>query len=238
MSVLLISDLHLQESEPGLTRLFHHFISTIAPGADALYVLGDLFEAWVGDDDDSPFHRDITAAFQRFSAAGHALYFLHGNRDFLLGETFAARCGGTLLTGPTVHTLCGMPTRLSHGDELCTDDHAYQAFRTQVRDPNWRSAFLAKPLPERKAIAAQMRAASKQQSGEKSSAIMDVNADSVRAVLTETGVRRLIHGHTHRPAFHHLGPDGERIVLGDWHQRGNYLRLSDTETALCYFQAR
>lgn len=235
MSTLLISDLHLQESAPRLTRLFHHFMEHIAPDSDALYVLGDLFEVWLGDDEDSAFAADIVAAFRRYSASGKPLYFLHGNRDFLLGSGFAQATGGILLAGPTVTELNGTPTLLLHGDELCTDDLDYQAFRAQVRNPLWQQAFLAKPLAERRQIAAGMRQASKAQAREKAGYIMDANDTAVSNILAEHRVARIIHGHTHRPAYHRPGEGQERIVLGDWHERGCYLRVQEKDTALVYF---
>lgn len=236
MATLFISDLHLQESEPHLTRLFLHFMDTIAPQAETLYVLGDLFEVWLGDDDDGLFQREIIAAFRRYADSGKALFFLHGNRDFLLGQDFAARCGGELLMGPVVRAVHGHPTLILHGDELCTDDLSYQAFRAQVRDPAWQQAFLAKPLSERQQLAAGMRQASKEQAKEKSGYIMDANEAAVTALLAEHGVDRMIHGHTHRPAFHRVGANGERIVLGDWHERGCYLQLTGEAAALTYFE--
>lgn len=235
MRTLLISDLHLQESTPALTTLFHHFMDAIAPASSALYVLGDLFEAWVGDDDDSPFHRGIIAAFRRYSDGGRALYFLHGNRDFLLGPRFAEACGGTLLAGPTVCELAGTQALLLHGDELCTDDAAYQAFRAQVRHPAWQAGFLAKPLAERHQIAAGLRQASREQSKDKAEYIMDVNDAAVARALDQHAVPLLIHGHTHRPAYHRAGAGRMRIVLGDWHERGCYLAVEAGSTALCYF---
>ncbi|MBI2381048.1 MAG: UDP-2,3-diacylglucosamine diphosphatase [Gammaproteobacteria bacterium] len=235
MPTLLISDLHLQESQPRLSALFQQFMANIAPESEALYVLGDCFEAWVGDDDDSAFHRAIIGAFRRYSDSGKALYFLHGNRDFLLGEEFAQACGGQLLQGPVVHELGGQPTLLMHGDELCTDDAAYLAFRAQVRHPAWQVAFLAKPLVERHQIAAGLRAASKEAAMGKSESIMDVNDQAVLTALREHDVPRLIHGHTHRPAYHRPAAGRQRIVLGDWHERGCYLRIEPALSALCYF---
>jgi UDP-2,3-diacylglucosamine hydrolase len=225
---LFISDLHLCAKEPQIARLFSHFMQCIAPGADALYILGDLFEYWAGDDDlDEPFHRSIVHALHELAASGIRIYLLHGNRDLLMGQVMAKACGAMLLQDPTLLDLYGTPTLISHGDALCTDDAAYQAFRNQVRSAEWQKTFLAQPLDERKGFIEWLRSQSEQEKQGKAMDIMDVNADAVTALLREHGYPRLIHGHTHRPKRHLHSVDGhecERWVLGDWHAEGNFLR--------------
>ena len=233
MTVLLISDLHLDAARPQITALFERFLHNQGRQATALYILGDLFEAWVGDDDDGELPTRVAAALADLRAAGVTVYFMAGNRDFLLGDAYARRAGLTLLADGAVHTLAGTPTLLMHGDTLCTDDEAYQTFRRQVRDPAWQRDFLARPLTARKAFAAQARAASRSHQQDAREAILDVNPDAVVHALRTAGVRRLIHGHTHRPAIHDITLDGapaQRIVLGDWYEQGSVLRVT-RETA-------
>lgn len=216
---LFISDLHLDSSRPEHLGALDALISEHAGKAEALYVLGDLFETWIGDDDDAEFNLRAEAIFRRFSDAGGKLYFMHGNRDFMLGEQFAARCGGALLAEGSVVDLYGRPTLLLHGDSLCTMDEKYQQFRTMVRNEAWQRDMLAKSLQERRMIAQFMRMQSQQGNANKADNIMDVTPEEVIRVLDEAGVRDMIHGHTHRPAVHDLetanGP-GKRYVLGDW----------------------
>lgn len=225
---LFISDLHLSESESHITPLFLNFIRDTAPQADALYILGDLFEYWAGDDDlDTPFHRKITEALHALSSHGTAIFIMHGNRDLLMDQQLAQACHASLLPDPTLLDLYGTPTLLSHGDALCTDDIQYQAFRRQVRDPQWRATFLAQPLARRKAQIEELRSISKSEKQTKSMDIMDVNQEAVAELLRSHNYPRLIHGHTHRPALHQHIVDGttcERWVLGDWHTTGNALR--------------
>lgn len=216
---LFISDLHLDEEQPALTAGLLAFLDREAPRAGALYVLGDLFESWVGDDHDTPFNRQVIAAFRRFADGGRALYFLHGNRDFALGDTFAAQTGGTLLAENTVLDLQGVRTVIAHGDGLCTDDLEYQKFRTMIRNPDWLAGARAMPLELRLAMAAKLRSESKLRNANKAENIMDVNADAVTALLRSTGAAALIHGHTHRPAVHRIelgNRSATRYVLGDW----------------------
>ena len=223
MSTYLISDLHLDESRPDVTRAFFDFLRGRAAGAEALYILGDFFEVWVGDDDDAPLAREVANELSRYSGSGAELYLMHGNRDFLLGHDFAQRAGAILLPDPSLIPLAGQKVLLMHGDSLCTLDEEYMAFRRQARDPNWQEALLAKPLAERRQIAAQIRAASKSMNSLKAEDIMDVTPAEVEKVMREHNVRTLIHGHTHRPARHDLTIDGEpaeRIVLGDWGDQG------------------
>lgn len=228
MTTLLVSDLHLDASRPGITRLFLDFLAGEARAADALYVLGDLFEAWVGDDDPGEPGASVCAALKALADSGVPVFLMRGNRDFLFGPGIAARCGATLLPDPCVVDLHGRPTLLMHGDLLCSDDVAYQAFRRQVRDPNWQAGFLAQPLEARQAFAAKARAASREHQQGVPETITDVSPAALAETLSRHGVARLIHGHTHRPAIHSLDVDGravERIVLGDWYEQGSVLRL-------------
>ncbi len=226
---LFVSDLHLNSQQPQITKRFLKFLSSKAPSADALYILGDLFEYWAGDDDlDDPLNRRVVDALADV-AAQTLLYFMHGNRDFLIGAAFARECGAELVNDPMLIDLYGTPTLLMHGDLLCTDDLRYQDFRKQVRDPAWQQQFLAKPLDERKALIEGLRKMSEEEKGGKSAAIMDVNLETVAATLRTHGYPRLIHGHTHRPAQHTHMVDGkscERWVLTDWGKRAGYLRVS------------
>ncbi|MEP7185587.1 MAG: UDP-2,3-diacylglucosamine diphosphatase [Rhodanobacter sp.] len=229
MSTLFISDLHLDPSRPHIIALFEDYLaSDEVRHADALYILGDLVEAWIGDDDDAELPRRIAAATSAVRHAGVPVYFMVGNRDFLLGEAFAGRAGMTLLDDGTVHEIEGQPTLLMHGDVLCTDDVAYQAVRQQVRSPQWQAHVLSMPLDARRALADQAREDSRAHTGSTMESIMDVNADAVADVMRKVDVTRLIHGHTHRPAVHSLTVDGkvaQRIVLGDWYEHGSVLRV-------------
>ena len=226
---LFISDLHLDPGRPVITELFLGFLKNRATRAEALYILGDLFEAWVGDDDDAPMNQAVCRALKACAGSGTAVYVMHGNRDFLMGEGFADQSGVTLLDDPARIDLYGTPTLLMHGDLLCTDDTEYQTFRKMVRDPDWQSALLARPLDERRLMAQEMRASSREQTGGKPESIMDVNGDTVVDVMQSQHVVRLIHGHTHRPAIHELevaGDLSQRIVLGDWYEQGSMLVCS------------
>src|SRR5690606_14933006 len=209
------------------------FLEEEARGADALYILGDLFEAWVGDDDPSDTGAFVATALRRVAEAGTPVWFIHGNRDFLLGRGYARRAGMSVLAEPSVVMLYGRPALLSHGDTLCTGDVAYQQFRAQTRDPSWQARFLGQPLEARLAFARQAREASRaHQSGlaEKGTmeTITDVAPEAVAATFALYGVDLMIHGHTHRPAVHELAVDGrgrQRIVLGDWYEQGSVLRV-------------
>ncbi len=232
MTTLFIADLHLDPERPAITELFGRFIDEEATGADALYILGDLFEAWVGDDDPSDAGAFVADKLRALVACGVPVHFIRGNRDFLLGSDYATRCGMSLLDEPLVIDLYGTPTVILHGDLLCTDDLAYQEFRAQTRDPRWQQQFLAQPLAARLAFANQARAASKARYGELVSAGMaetvgDVANDAVDALFATSGVRRMIHGHTHRPAIHDEGHGNTRIVLGDWYEQGSVLRVGE-----------
>jgi UDP-2,3-diacylglucosamine hydrolase len=229
MTTLFISDLHLDPERPAITELFGRFVDEEAHGADALYVLGDLFEAWVGDDDPSEPGEFVAAKLRALREAGVPVRFIRGNRDFLLGEDYARRAGFEILPDPAVVVLHGKPVLLMHGDLLCSDDTAYQAFRAQTRDPRWQAQFLAQSLPARLAFAQHARAASRaHQSGLAAQGAMETITDATPATVAETfaryGVDRIIHGHTHRPKVHD-GADGTRIVLGDWYEQGSVLRV-------------
>jgi len=229
---LYISDLHLSGVRPEANERFFRFLEEDAAGADALYVLGDLFEYWIGDDDlDSPFNAIIVGFFRRLTGAGTRLYFMHGNRDFLVGERFGAATGATLLPDPSLAD----GVLLMHGDTLCTDDLDYQSWRRTARSAAWQSDFLARPLAERRATVQGLREKSKEVIQAKPAEIMDVNDAAVREAFRRHGVTRLIHGHTHRPGVHRLEVDGrrcERWVLPDWYGRGGYLELANGKPRL------
>ena len=236
MATLFIADLHLDTARPQITRLFENYLAgDEVRRADALYMLGDLVEAWIGDDDDAELPQRIAAATRDVRDAGVPVYFMVGNRDFLLGEDFARRAGMTLLDDGTVHDIQNQPTLLMHGDTLCTDDLAYQTVRKQVRTPEWQAQILAMPLEARRAFAAKARADSKAHTGSTMESIMDVNAEAVAAAMRKARVTRLIHGHTHRPAVHRFelnGKPAERIVLGDWYEQGSVLRVDGDRVEL------
>lgn len=228
MAVYFISDLHLSDSRPYINQVFFEFLRGPARQAESLYILGDLFEYWAGDDDlGDPFNESVAVALADYSRAGPVLRFMHGNRDFLLGGEFANACGGRLIEEPYTLDLFGTPTLLMHGDTLCTDDIDYQRFRTQVRAPAWQKGFLALPLEQRKRQIEAVRQTSESEKTRKAPEIMDVNPGAVEAALREHAYPRLIHGHTHRPARHVHRVDGktcERWVLADWYRTGSYLR--------------
>ncbi len=235
MTTLFISDLHLDPARPQITQLFLDFLKTEARAAEALYILGDFFEIWIGDDDPDPHHARIIAGVRELASHGVPVYFMHGNRDFLIRERFARTAGCTLLPDPHLVSLYGLPTLLMHGDTLCTDDVEYQAFRKMVRDPARQRVFLAKSVEERRAFMTQARAATKLHTRTKAEYIMDVNQQAVEAVMTQYKVTRLIHGHTHRPAVHAFQSDGvekTRIVLGDWYGQGSMLRTDQNDFRL------
>ena len=232
---VFISDLHLDPRRPAISALFVDFLQNLPTACAGLYILGDLFEAWIGDDDDTPHYREIIAALRGTTQRGIPIHVMHGNRDFLLGAGFATETGCTLIEDPTCIELGGESVLLLHGDTLCTDDIDYQQFRSMVRNSAWQRDFLAKPLPERRQLAAQVRETSKQRTGEKAPEIMDVNPAAVLATLRAANVRRMIHGHTHRPAVHSLDLDGapaQRIVLGDWYEQGSVLYCDGSECRL------
>jgi UDP-2,3-diacylglucosamine hydrolase len=219
MTALFISDLHLDTGHPQNIHAFLRFLDHEARRADALYILGDLFEAWVGDDDDDPGWIPVLDALAALPESGTQCHVMHGNRDFLIGERFARRTGARVLPDHEVVSLWGQPVLLMHGDLLCTDDITYMESRSMLRDPAWQQAFLNKPLDERRAIAKAVRERSRTETAAKPEDIMDVNQDTVAATMREHDVRTLLHGHTHRPDVHHFELDGDaatRIVLGAW----------------------
>jgi UDP-2,3-diacylglucosamine hydrolase len=235
MTTLFISDLHLDASRPQITRLFVDFVHAEAVGAHALYILGDLFEAWIGDDATDEAADQVALALATLHARGVPCFFIHGNRDFLLGDAYARRARMTLLPDPSVVEVEGERVLLMHGDTLCTDDAPYQAFRTQSRNPAWQRAFLARPIAERQAFAAQARAESQRYTRSAGDAITDVNAAEVSSALHAHGARRMIHGHTHRPAIHAIECGdalAERVVLGDWYEQGSVLQWSQKSLSL------
>jgi len=229
VSVLFISDLHLTEERPEANERFIAFLEEKARNAEALYILGDFFEYWIGDDDlAEPFNAVIAGLLADLTRRGVQVNLMHGNRDFLIGERFCAATGARLLDDPAIHEIGGVKTLLVHGDTLCTDDVEYQAWRRKAREPAFQAAFLAKSLTERRQAIVQMREKSKEVVQGKSAEIMDVNDGAVREALRRHGVRRLIHGHTHRPGRHALEVDGERRerwVLPDWYGRGGYVEV-------------
>lgn len=226
MKTLFISDLHLSQERPAITKLFLRFLQERAVSADALYILGDLFEVWLGDDMVLPEYQPALEALKLLSEQGLSIYIMYGNRDFLMRQSFEALSGTTLIPEPCVIDLDGQATLLMHGDVLCTDDVAYQQFRTMVRNPQWQDALLAKTPEQRLALAREYRAMSQTEMAKKDETIMDVNPQAVIETLRQHHVFHLIHGHTHRPGFHQFDLDGQtsqRIVLGDWYEHGNYL---------------
>jgi len=238
VATLFIADLHLQTEEPAITAGFLRFLQGEARHADALYILGDLFEAWIGDDDPNPLHRDIASALKALVDSGVPCFFIHGNRDFLLGKRFARDCGMTLLAEETVLDLYGRNVLIMHGDTLCTDDTGYLAFRAKVHTPWIQTLFLALPLFIRSRIAAKMRAGSKAANSSKSMTIMDVNPQAVISVMEKHHVQWLIHGHTHRPDVHRLTVNGEpaqRVVLGAWHTEGSMVKVTPEGVELIAF---
>ncbi len=229
MSTLFIADLHLSGERPRIIRLFRDFLKKDARRADALYILGDLFEAWLGDDAVPLDMIDVLHDINHLTQSGVPVYVMVGNRDFLLGAEFEKMTGCRLLPDPSVVNLYGTDTLLMHGDTLCTDDVDYQAIRKQVRSPQWRQAILARSIEERIQIACEARAESRARTREKSDDIMDVNAQAVVNAFCTHGVNRLIHGHTHRPAVHKSIINGKavtRIVLGDWYDKASVLRIT------------
>jgi UDP-2,3-diacylglucosamine hydrolase len=238
-AALFISDLHLSAERQAANERFLRFLGEEARRAAALYVLGDLFEYWIGDDDlAEPFNASIARALAALSGSGTRVFLMHGNRDFLLGQGFGEAAGATLLGDPSVVAWEGEPTLLMHGDTLCTDDTDYQAWRRTARSAAWQQEFLSQPLPERRRTILELRERSQQVIRAKPAEIMDVNDAAVREAFRRHGVRRLIHGHTHRPARHALEVDGsprERWVLPDWYGAGGYLALDAAGARLISF---
>ena len=236
MTTLFISDLHLDATRPQIVEQFLAFLRDEAAKADALYILGDFFEAWIGDDAAGELENTVADALAKLHEHGVPVFFMHGNRDFLLGDAYARRARMTILPDPSVIDIEGDRILLMHGDTLCTDDARYQAFRAETRDARWQRAFLARPLSERQSFAAQARAESQRYTRSVDDAITDVNAATVNAVMIAHDTAKLIHGHTHRPAHHHFefgdGKVAERIVLGDWHEQGSALLVNPNAITL------
>jgi len=223
-----ISDLHLSGERPDILKLFREFLHDQAAQAETLYILGDLFEVWIGDDAVPADMEPVIADLAALTASGVPVFVMVGNRDFLMGVEFERLSGCTLLTDPATVDLYGIPTLLMHGDTLCTDDVDYQQFRSQVRDPEWQSDFLAKPIEERLAISKHARQESTKRTKEKPEDIMDVNPRAVEETFRQYGILQIIHGHTHRPAVHEPVIDNKsvkRIVLGDWYTQASILKV-------------
>lgn len=230
MTTLFIADLHLSEQRPTITDLFITFLKNEARQARALYILGDLFEAWLGDDCIAPHYQSIISQLKELTDNNVPVYILHGNRDFLIGEHFCELTGCELLNENTVIDIDKQRYLVMHGDTLCTDDIKYQQFRTMVRNPEWQKQLLDKTPAERIALAKQYREISQTETAEKASDIMDVNQMEVEKVMRAANITTLVHGHTHRPDIHKFELDGQqaqRIVLGDWYEQGSVLRLKD-----------
>lgn len=234
----------MEESRPDITDALLRFLDTNKTRCDALYILGDLFEAWIGDDEKSTLSNTVACALREFSAAGSSIHIMHGNRDFLLGPNYASHCGASIIDDSLVIESDSGPVLLCHGDSLCTDDIDYIQFRNMVRTESWQQEFLAKSLEDRRAFAEKAREQSKLATSTKENSIMDVNQAEVEKLLTETGQTTLIHGHTHRPAIHEIAlaspVDGKnlarRVVLGDWDKNPKYVEISTKGIKLENFQ--
>ena len=230
MTTLFISDLHLEADRPEIGEQFLDFLDDEAADAEALYILGDFFEYWVGDDDPDEYYASIKRYLRAFTDSGVPVYFMHGTRDFMIGERFAAETGVTILPDPYPLELYGKSVLLSHGDAMCTDDVEYQQIRAMTRNPEWQSMMLGKPLEERIAIAKHVRAQSQERNKTLSESIVDVNPDAVRETISDHGVEILLHGHTHRPGIHGIEVDdrfAKRVVLGDWYDQGSVVRWDE-----------
>jgi len=242
MQQLFISDLHLHESRPEITEAFFSFLATDAIEADELYILGDFFEVWIGDDDDSPFVLEIINKLSQLHDHDTKLFVMHGNRDFLYGDQFCSASKAVFLKDPSTITLAnGERALLMHGDSLCTDDIEYMAFREQARNPTWQQQLLSQPLNVRRQLAEQLRAQSKSMTAMKASDIMDVNDGEVLKHFQKYNVKLLIHGHTHRPKRHDVLVDdnrSERIVLGDWDTQGWALEVNNDIISLKYWNIK
>ncbi len=236
MTTLFISDLHLDAERPEIADQLKVFLKAEAVDADALYILGDLFESWVGDDDPNPHYATVKVALRTLVSRGVPVNFMHGNRDFAIGDVFAQETGVKILPDPLVVELYGENVLLSHGDAYCTDDVQYQTIRKMTRDPEWLAMILKKPLQERLAFAAQARAASAAHGGAINEKISDVNQRAIERAMLENSVDTMLHGHTHRPGTHRFTLDGEpasRIVLGDWFEQGSVVRWDQNGPKLC-----
>ena len=228
-SVYFIADLHLSHKHPQITKRFQSFLQHKARHARALYILGDLFEYWLGDDAAlaDPLANTVADGLSQLAQEGAKIYYMHGNRDFLIGEEYAERSRFEILPDPTIHDIFGQSWLLTHGDALCTDDHAYQQVRSMVRQPEWQQDFLQKSIDERIAFAEQARQQSSAHTQNADDSIMDVNADAVKDMFAQHDQSLCIHGHTHRPAVHQ-SDENTRIVVGDWHHNSSYLQLNQS----------
>ena len=237
MSYCFISDLHLNEDRPDITKAFLNFLENTACKAEKLYILGDLFEAWIGDDDQNEFISEVQNALIKISKTTK-VFFIHGNRDFLVGPEFASSAGMKILNDPVVEEMYGNPVLLMHGDLLCIKDIDYQKFRKVSRDIKWQTEFLSKSLGERRKIAQDLRSASKEATGGKKEEIMDVSESEVIKMIRESSVNLLIHGHTHRPNSHNIDLENhtaKRMVLGDWDEYGWYIWMDSNSCELNKF---
>ncbi len=235
MKPIFISDIHLSDNNSELTNAFKKFLNESKEICTHLFILGDLFEVWIGDDDNSPYHQEIKKELLNFTTNGPKTFFMHGNRDFLIGQSFADETGIEILTDPHTININGLETILSHGDFLCTDDVDYINFRNMVRSDKWKHDFLSKDLDERNAIANSLRNESKNATSEKSLEITDVNLETLNTFLEENNPDIFIHGHTHRPAIHNE-ESSVRIVLGDWDEYGWYLTIDEKDYNLEKFK--
>ena len=238
MSTLLISDLHLEDSRPDITRALFYLLDQFEGKVERLFILGDFFEIWLGDDALTDTAQQVAIRLQQFANAGCDVFIMHGNRDFLLGHDYAQRCGAKLIAEPYETMMAGQHCLLMHGDTLCTDDKLYMDFRSMVRNPDWQKAFLEKSLDERIAFGRQARNQSQEDAKEKTYEILDVNQEAVVTTFETHDVPVLIHGHTHRPQRHQVDIGDqlrERIVLGDWHEKGWYLIADDNSLSLKNF---
>jgi len=229
---LFISDLHLSPERPDIIQLFIQFMNDQAAQAESLYILGDFVEYWLGDDDKAEGLNEAFTCMKQHADNGLKIYLMHGNRDFLMGETLAQRAGCTLIHEPYLVNFDNKPVLLLHGDILCTDDVRYQELRLMLRNPAWQADFLSKPITEREAMALALRKQSQQETQSKDEDIMDVNADAVAQAFIDNNVSLMIHGHTHRPAIHELdinNSDAKRIVLGDWYSQGSVLEFNNAD---------
>jgi UDP-2,3-diacylglucosamine hydrolase len=230
VTVWFASDLHLDPSTPEIAARFHRFLDGPVQGARSLFLLGDLFEAWIGDDDPEPAHREVIARLAALAASGTLVYVMRGNRDFMLGDRFCREAGATLLDDPAILTVADERIAISHGDGLCIDDRAYQKLRALVRDPALRAGFARLPIDARRRLASEAREGSREHLANAGNYITDVNPAAVETVFRGAGVGVMIHGHTHRPGVHRLPVDGRertRVVLGAWHDDANVVRWDD-----------
>lgn len=235
MKPRFVSDIHLSEKRPDLTNAFKVFLNESKEACTHLFILGDLFEIWIGDDDDNLFHKDIKTTLSEFVLDGPEVFFMHGNRDFLIGKTFANEVGISIISDPYSLDINGLKTILSHGDFLCTDDSDYIEFRNNVRSEEWQKDFLAKSIDERNEIANLLRSESKNATSEKSLEITDANLETVNNFIQENNPDIFIHGHTHRPKIHQHNST-KRVVLGDWDKCGWYLSIEENSLNLKEFK--